>query len=119
MSSDDPTATSSTARGDGQELSTELVGGSYQKASTKSWWPKMTKEAPLRTAVEGSGSVIAEPDNPGKVITKQMALVVPGRHGELLDLAEDLKEQEKRFRYERRHSIPNPATLTMIVCLPE
>lgn len=109
MSSENPTATSSTARGDGQEVSHDQEDGTYQAPAPKSIDDlvnadaeddslKRYKEALLGSAVKGSGSVIVEPEDPRKVIIKRMALVVAGRDDELLDLTENLKEIKKKVR---------------------
>ena len=96
---------STAAAGEGQEL--EHDDANYQpppektiddlvKADADDPALQRYKEALLGSAVAGSGAVIAEPDDPRKVIIKQMALVVPDRDDEVLDLTGDLKEIKKK-----------------------
>ena len=50
----------------------------------------------LGSAVAGTGSVVAEPNDPRNVIVKKLALVVEGRPDGEIDLTQDLKEIKKK-----------------------
>ena len=46
----------------------------------------------------GTGSVVAEPNDPRNVIVKKLALVVDGRPDAEIDLTQDLKEIKKKVK---------------------
>ena len=57
------------------------------------------KKTLLGEAVKGTGSVVVEENDPRGVILKKLALVVPGRKDEEIDLTGDLKKIKKTVRH--------------------
>ncbi len=66
---------------------------------------KKYKATLLGSAVAGTGSVVAEPDDPRNVIVKKLALLVEGRPDMELDLTGDLKEIKKKVGKVRRQTL--------------